>query len=39
MALGVAALTAEEPVRIRGAACAGISYPGFFEALSEDTAG
>ena len=39
MALGVAALTAEGPVRIRGAACAGISYPGFFEALSEDTAG
>ena len=39
MALGVAALTARAPVRIRGAACVGISYPGFFEALASEAAG
>src|SRR5262249_40810545 len=33
MAFAVAALFAQEPVRIQNADCVGISFPGFFELL------
>ncbi|MCX7828888.1 MAG: 3-phosphoshikimate 1-carboxyvinyltransferase [Thermanaerothrix sp.] len=35
MAMGIAALRCRSGVTIRGARCAGVSYPGFFERLKE----